>query len=199
MMPPTTTGVTCRRAAFGSVKIHFGPRRGHVGLGDLGQRGVAVAAGVAVVARPIGARRDLAKFVARAPQQVDAVVVGAQLQVVEALVQHFSVQGLPVGGHDFLTHHRPPKIARLHSAQEPGERFHLGIADLARGHSLPRQSVANQSRPTVDRCVPPGGRESPDPVPRRCRRRRGIVRTGPQRRRDPGRHPAPQALRQELP
>ena len=27
MMPPTTTGVTCRRAAFGRVKIHFGPRR----------------------------------------------------------------------------------------------------------------------------------------------------------------------------
>ena len=27
MIPPTTTGVTCRRAAFGRVKIHLGPKR----------------------------------------------------------------------------------------------------------------------------------------------------------------------------
>ena len=57
-----------------------------VGLGNLRQGGVAVAAGVAVVAGPIGARRDLAKLVARAAQQVHAMVAGAQLQIVEALI-----------------------------------------------------------------------------------------------------------------
>ena len=32
MMPSTTTGVTCRRAAFGRVKIHLGPNRATLAL-----------------------------------------------------------------------------------------------------------------------------------------------------------------------
>ena len=125
------------------------PQARDVRLGDLGQRGVAVAARVAVVAGPIGARGDFAKLVARAAQQVDALVVGPQLQIVEALVEHLALQGLAVGGLDFLAHRFAAEIARLQGAQEARERLHFGIGDLDRRHARPavpvRISVANCS------------------------------------------------------
>ncbi len=84
------------------------------------------------------------KLVAGAAQQVHAVVVGEQLQIVEALVEDFALERLAVGGGELLADHRAAEIPRLETAEEAGERLHFGVGDLTGRHSLPRQSVADE-------------------------------------------------------
>ena len=127
MMPSTTTGVTCRPRAFGIVNTHFGARRATLRLVDLRERRVAVAAGIAVVGGPTGLGRDLSKAIARASQQVHALVVGPQLQVVEPFAEHLAVEG--------------PAVGRLNrSAAPPG----FGAA-LDRAQELRRRSAISGS------------------------------------------------------
>ena len=63
-----------------------------VGLVDLRERGVTVAAGIAVVSRPVFSRRHFAKAIAGAAQQVHPLVVGPQLEVIEAFREDLSIQ-----------------------------------------------------------------------------------------------------------
>ena len=88
MMPPTTTGVSCSRAGVRQREDPLRRQPRDVGRRDLGERGVAIAARIAVVTRPVLLRSHLAKRAARAPQQMDALIVRPQLQIVEALVEH---------------------------------------------------------------------------------------------------------------
>ena len=69
MMPPATCGVPCSPPAPWIVAI--AARARHRRLVDLRQRRVAVAAGVAVVGRPVGVGRDLANALAVAAQEPD--------------------------------------------------------------------------------------------------------------------------------
>ena len=88
MMPSTTTGVPCSEPASGTVNIHCGASRATVVLSIWsawcsgcrpGRRCRSATPVSDVTAR---------KRVAGAAQQVHALVVGPQLQVVEALAEH---------------------------------------------------------------------------------------------------------------
>ena len=85
----------------GIGKIHFGARRATLDLLDLRELAVAIAAGVAVVGRPIGLGRDDAVAVAIGlAQQADLFVVGAELQVDHAFGEDLTLERLAIGGLD---------------------------------------------------------------------------------------------------
>ncbi len=118
-------------------------------LVDLRQRRVAVAAGLAVVGRPARLRRDDAKPIAGAPQQVHALVVGPQLQIVEAFAEHLAFERSAVGRLDRRPHDRAR--AALNRPQELHERGQLGILDDVRGHALGGERRRGWSSPAAHR------------------------------------------------
>ena len=96
-MPSTTRGVFSIGATHsGAGKSTWGARPRDVGLVDLRELGVAVAAGIAVVGRPIGLRRHQAVAVAGLSQQADLLVVGAELEVGHAFGEDLSFESGPV-------------------------------------------------------------------------------------------------------
>ena len=123
VMPDDAAGACIERPAFVRLRrVHHaidyqrrvfdGGRAGHrenpagrqpgdVGLIDLREFAVAVAAGIAVVRRPIGLRRDHAIAVAVGfAQQTNLLVVGTKLQVGHAFGKDLSLERLPIGGLD---------------------------------------------------------------------------------------------------
>ena len=80
--------------------------------------------------------------VAGSPQQVDALVVGAQLQIVEALVQHDAVERAAVGGLDGGPRQR--RLAALDGPQVPDQRGAVGHRHRLRRHGLGRTPVTQQ-------------------------------------------------------
>ena len=117
-------------------------QRADVRLVDLRQRRIAVPARIAVVRRPAGVAGDRTELRARAAQQVHAGVVGAQLEIGEALVQHDAVQRAAV-----RRRHRRPGQGRLEAfdaaqvADEPGAS---GRRHRLWGHALGRSPVPQQ-------------------------------------------------------
>ena len=116
----------------------------HVRFVDLSQRRVAIAAEVAVIRCPIDLGRDFAEFArVRSPQQVDPVVVGANLRVFRSFVEHQAVQRSAVG-------HREALAVWLESAARPerpdeGDQLRqLRVTDADGRHSASRQTFANQ-------------------------------------------------------
>ncbi len=80
------------------------PARGEVRdvvLIDLGQLGVTVAAGVAIIGGPVGLRCHWPVAVARFAEQSDLFVVGAELQIERALVEHLAFQSRAGGESGF--------------------------------------------------------------------------------------------------
>ena len=123
IVPDDAAGAGVERPAFVRLRhVHHavddqgrvfdGGRAGHrehpagrqardVGLIDLRELAVAVAAGIAVVGRPIGLRRDHAVAVAVGlAQQTDLLVVRAELQVGHAFGEDLALERLPIGGLD---------------------------------------------------------------------------------------------------
>ena len=121
--PDDAAGAGIERPAFVRLRhVHYaiddqrrvfdGGRAGHrenpagrqtsdVGLIDLRELAVAIAAGIAVVRRPIGLRRDHAIAVAIGlAQQTDLLVVRAKLQVGHAFGEDLALKRLPIGGLD---------------------------------------------------------------------------------------------------
>ena len=112
-------------------------------LVDLGQRRVAIAAGLPVVGRPPRLGRDDAESIARAPQQVHALVVGPQLEVVEAFADYLSFERASVRRLNLQPHDGGGIGAPLNRAQEPHEHGHLGVVDDAGRHALGGNTVAD--------------------------------------------------------
>ena len=89
------------------------PARGEVRdvvLIDLGQFGETVAAGFAIISGPVGLRCHWPVAVARFAEQSDLFVVGAELQIERALVEHLAFQSRAGGELDL------PLIARWASS-----------------------------------------------------------------------------------
>jgi hypothetical protein len=115
-------------------------------LVDLGLGRVAVAAGRAVVGRPVDARRHFTESAVRPPQQVHALVRGPQLQIVEPFADDLPVQRRAGGGLDLhpLAGRRVRFGSTLNRAQVLHQVGQFGVADLAGRHALGRLAVANQ-------------------------------------------------------
>ncbi len=115
-----------------------------VGFVDLRQRGVSIATRIAVVGWPAGFLRHLPEPFAGATQEVDALVIGAQLQVVEAFTQHLPVERRAVRG----LHRHPHDRIRFafDGAQELDQIGELGVVHRLRGHALRRDAVVHQLR-----------------------------------------------------
>ena len=116
-----------------------------VGLVDLRERRVAVAAGVPVVGGPRGFRGDFADALTLAPQQPDAAVGGAHLEVVKPFAKHGAFDGA-AGRRRKGARRRFGRGVPLDRAQEPDERGQLGLVDDARRHAAQRDALAHQRR-----------------------------------------------------
>ena len=117
---------------------------GDIVLVDLRQRGVAVAAGIAIVGWPVRLGSDLSKEISSAAQQMDALIIGLQLQVLETFAEHLPTQSLAVDRLNGHVHNRPLQCALLNRAQEPQQISHLRIGDLAWRHPSRGQALPNE-------------------------------------------------------
>ena len=79
MMPWWTCGRALQTRRVGHAEDPFQRQARDVRFVDLRHRGIAVAAEVAVVAGPVHLRSDFAILLARLSQEVDPLIVGAQL------------------------------------------------------------------------------------------------------------------------
>ena len=113
-------------------------------LVDLRRRRVTVPARIAVVGRPVRLRGHFTHAIARAAQQVHALVAGPQLHVFEALAEHLPIESHTRGGLEGQSSKRPRVGAALNRAQELHEIGHLGSRDDARGHAPVRHPFVNQ-------------------------------------------------------
>ena len=119
-----------------------------IALVDLREAGVAVPAGITVIARPVCLGRHLAKATAGAAQQVHALVIGPQLYVVKTFAEHLSFEGLAFGGLKLQlpTGNGTGCSATLHRTQELQQAGHFRTRNAAWRHASRRQAVANQTR-----------------------------------------------------
>src|SRR5437016_13263700 len=104
---------------------------GDIVLVDLSERGVAVASGIAIVGWPVRLGSDLSKEISGAAQQMDALSIGSQLQVLETFAEHMPTQSLAVDRLNGQVYNRPAQGALLNAAQEPQQISYLRIGDLA--------------------------------------------------------------------
>ena len=125
--------------------VHRGASRVTFRAVDLVERTEAVAADLPVVGRPVRLRRHGPVAVADLPQQVDALVVGKQLQIRGRLVECEPLQRAAVGRLD-----RPPfgqRAARGPQRPQKGhQRAHVRVRDREAGHARGGQPVAHQRR-----------------------------------------------------
>ena len=97
MTPSTTTGVFSTWLTLGNRETSTAAQAGDIGLVDLRQRRVAIAAGIAVIGRPVVLRGDHAIAVGRElAQKMNALIIRQKLQIGHALIEHTSSNGFSI-------------------------------------------------------------------------------------------------------
>src|ERR1039457_2740414 len=109
--------------------------------GDAGKSGVAIPAGIAVVRGPVLLGGHLTETTARAPQQMNALVIGSKLQIIETFAEHEAVEGLAGGGLNLHANLRALKRAALNRAQEADQIAHLRVGNLVWRHASRGQAL----------------------------------------------------------
>ncbi len=121
----------------------FGREARNVRLIDLRQFGVAIAARVAMIRRPIGLRSYFAvAIVASLSQQMNAAVAGDDLKIVHAFVQHAAFERAAIGGLDLFANFRR-RIAAWNGDQSTyvgSEGCHLLRGQIEGRHAACRAS-----------------------------------------------------------
>ena len=84
--------------------------------------------------------------IARAAQQMDALVVGPQLKIVEPFAEHLAVERRSRGRLDRSDAQSASRRDALDRAQELDELGQFGIGDGARRHAPGRQALVDQRR-----------------------------------------------------
>jgi hypothetical protein len=114
-----------------------------VGLFDLRERRIAVAARIAVVRGPRRFGRHLADGLCRTSQETHAAVGRPDLQVVGALAEHRAFDRASVGGAERARRCDGLGLA-LDGAQEADERSELVVRHRVRRHAAQRNAVADE-------------------------------------------------------
>jgi hypothetical protein len=133
-----------RAAAAGNREDPLRREPRHVAPVDLRHRGVAIAARIAVVGRPVDRRRDLAEAAGIASQQVHALVVAEDLHVVEAFGQQHPFERLAIGHRRRPSHDRLALGPPLDRAEEREQVAHLAVTEIGGRHAAWRNAGPDQ-------------------------------------------------------
>jgi hypothetical protein len=110
---------------------------------DLSQRCETIPACFSVVRRPANLRRHFTIPVACTTEKVNALVIGAELQVIEALAEHLTVQHLPADELHFPA--SDGSLSSLDPTQMSDQVPEFRLGDLGRRHA-PRGKAGMDKR-----------------------------------------------------
>ena len=177
MMLSTTTGVTCSWPASGIENIHAGASRGDVELVDLRERREAIAAGLAVVGRPVDARGHAAYHSPALRSRCTRPSSRAQLQIVQAFAEDAAGERTVVGGRDGLAHDW--RVGARGVRSSAGSRSDRSARRPRSRSAACPWSEGRRGRASSSCSRSSGGsrRRWRAPSRRRCRRRRGTARS----------------------